>query len=62
MCFGYTKTHLLAYVTFKIFPGVIPRTPVKREGKGRERGEGREGKGRGGKKGMNWIAYTVIFC
>jgi hypothetical protein len=38
MCFGRTKTHLRAYVTFKNFPGVIPRTLIKREGRD---GEGR---------------------
>jgi hypothetical protein len=42
----YCKTRLRASVNSKIFPGVLPRTPVKK-GKGRG-GEGRGGEGRGG--------------
>jgi hypothetical protein len=48
---------------FKNFPGLYPRSPVKRVGQGRERrgerrgGEVREGKGMGGQgKGMLRIA------
>jgi hypothetical protein len=51
------KTHLRAYVIFKNFPGLYPRTPVNkgREGrkkKGREggTGEGREGQGSKGRE------------
>ena len=36
------KTHLQAFAIPKIFPGVIPRTPVKGEGKGFAR-EGERG-------------------
>jgi hypothetical protein len=49
MCFGYSKTYLRTYITFKIFPGLYPWTPVEREGRRRE--------GRGGRE---WIAHPVI--
>jgi hypothetical protein len=54
-CPKCAKTHLRAYVISKNFPGVIPRTPIKKveterrggEGRGgREGGKGRIGKGR----------------
>jgi hypothetical protein len=35
-----------AHLQFKNFPGVIPRTPVKREREGRREKEGKGGKGK----------------
>jgi hypothetical protein len=62
MCFGCTKTHLRAYVTFKIFPGLYPGPPLKgRGGVGRE---GRRREGRGGKEGngLPTQSFSVKSC
>jgi hypothetical protein len=56
LCPKGAKTHLRASVTSKIFPKVIPRTPLKgREGSGKEGEEGWEKKDGDGKEKVREI-------